>query len=667
LSDDPSGDRSGQPPPLGRGYRALAWLSAAAFALLFVLGVVGAWRETGDAPGLSIDPGDHIRGFAAREDWPRVQAELEAQLRIGLVPGQKVATLTQLGRILALQGATDIAILRLGQALALEPSAHETRRLLIEVLVAAGRHDQVIVNAQEYLRIVPTATEVAQQLAVALERSGRTSEAADVRARFTERGPGAAELPCTELVQSGPAARNLVFVVSDTMRRDRVGAYGSGDSTPAFDRFASGHLRFDRAVSPASWTKPAIASLFTGLVPSHHGLLEDPRLPILNAEHQRAPEANVLPRDIDTLAEALEIAGFRTAAIVANPWLAGAFGFDQGFGHYDDAFARFDAPGRAVTERGLAWLEGLPPDTPYFLYLHYIDAHQPYGAFSPDMIEAARGLLDRDARPVPAEAATALAELRTTQGEPLLESTGLPPKRMLLEVAYDAGIANFDAAFGTLLAALEARDDWDQTSLVVTSDHGEAFYERGYGNHARALHEDELSLPLAARLPGIAPTSGTVSCTTSLVDWRSTLCQYFGLECAADDGQSLLPDGAREDRYVLAEGVPGFPEHRSVQNRRYKLIYEPGGRLGPNLVRDEARGREHPFSLFDLVVDPKERTDLLADPRRQESIAPVFASLRAALEAHDPSAAPVTRAPLDAATRERLEALGYLGGKATTP
>ena len=105
---------------------------------------------------------------------------------------------------------------------------------------------------------------------------------------------------------------------------------------------------------------------------------------------------------------------------------------------------------------------------------------------------------------------------------------GALPSVALLERAYDRGVENFDAALGSLLDGLARHPAWPRTGVIVTSDHGEALYERGYGNHGASLFDDETAVPLVARLPGVVPESGRVDCLVSLVDLMPSLCAYLG-------------------------------------------------------------------------------------------------------------------------------------------
>ncbi len=115
-------------------------------------------------------------------------------------------------------------------------------------------------------------------------------------------------------------------------------------------------------------------------------------------------ETDALSDGFATLAEAYQAAGFRTAAFVSNPWLEGDYGFGQGFEVYDDSFARWDAPGALVSLAAIRWLEGLERGERFFLYLHYLDPHQPYGPLDRAHTLARADELGRDARPLPEEA-----------------------------------------------------------------------------------------------------------------------------------------------------------------------------------------------------------------------------------------------------------------------
>src|SRR4029077_17406555 len=130
--------------------------------------------------------------------------------------------------------------------------------------------------------------------------------------------------PCTEVHLDGPSpARGVVLIINDTMRRDRMGAYGGPAHTPAFDGFARANMLFDHAFTQSPWTKPSIATLFTSIYPSQHGVAHDPQLRNPNDTARTGPivQADILSADFTTIAEVLKAKGYKTAAFVSNPWL----------------------------------------------------------------------------------------------------------------------------------------------------------------------------------------------------------------------------------------------------------------------------------------------------------------------------------------------------------
>jgi len=244
---------------------------------------------------------------------------------------------------------------------------------------------------------------------------------------------------------------NLIVIVSDTMRRDRIGAYGGSARTPAIDAFASENLLFVEAYSQAPWTKPSIATVFTSLYPSQHGVLHHPR-----RQHGGTPrggereimELDVLGEDETTLAEALQSSGLRTAAFVGNPWMSRSFGFAQGFDLYDDSFAGWDVHAEEVSRAGLAWLENLEEGSRFFLYLHYMDCHQPFIPLDDAMFADRIEELNSDPRPVSDAAAAGIAKVVKRADGRAATQAGLRPTIALAEFAYDQGLQQFDRGLG---------------------------------------------------------------------------------------------------------------------------------------------------------------------------------------------------------------------------
>jgi choline-sulfatase len=498
-----------------------------------------------------------------------------------------------------------------------------------------------------------------------LDRRSLAALALAVLAAACAGDPVAPEPPCTALaIDELPESPNVIVIVSDTMRRDRIGIYGGAASTPSFDAFARDHVLFDRAYTNAPWTKPAIGSMFTSLYPSQHGLASHPELRRRVGRSGRGDAlVDVLNGEYSTLAELFRAEGYRTAAFVSNPWMGEEFGFAQGFEIYDDSFARWSVAGDRVSRAGLRWLSGLDPGEPFFLYLHYIDAHRPYGLLTDELVEENLARWAEGPRTNIQEARTLYHGLvhHPQQGlsaESVERLVAIGPTVALIDFVYDRGVEAFDRALGMLLAGLVRHPAWPRTAVLIVSDHGEALFEHQYGSHGLGLHDDEVAIPLAARLPGASAEQGRVDCAVELVDVLPTLCDYAGLVPPEHVfGQSLLERGGESQKarehYAVSEGVMFKPRHRTIRNRNYKLMWEPDGSPAePN--------RE--YALYDLREDPLERRNLAAPQFTTAETRRILETLTARLREAVPEFEPPRPeyAPVDPAVKERLRALGYV-------
>jgi len=259
----------------------------------------------------------------------------------------------------------------------------------------------------------------------------------------------------------GPRIPLMLVVMIDTLRSDHTSLAGYAvDTTPNLVRLAADGAQFDRAYTPASWTRPASASLLTSVAPERH---------------RAAGRLDRLAADQRTWAEVARDAGYRTVAISANPNVLPFWGFARGFGRFID----FDARGWVKQRRDAADLFGraieiideeiISNETPLFLYLHPIDPHHPYDPptavareIYPDFSEKESG---RELRPwaKPHDVDSAIRR-------------------------YDAEIRHVDAEFGRLLDALRSRDLYDEALIIVVADHGEEFFDHGDLYHGRSLY-----------------------------------------------------------------------------------------------------------------------------------------------------------------------------------
>jgi arylsulfatase A-like enzyme len=412
----------------------------------------------------------------------------------------------------------------------------------------------------------------------------------------------------------------------DTLRADHLGAYGHArDTSPNVDRLARQGILFRQAIAPASWTLPSHASMLTGLYPYHHGAV---RFGFLSA----------LAARVDTLAELLWDRGYATAAFTGGSYVGLNRGFAQGF----DVF-RTGRAFSASIEAAIDWMKLIRG--PFFLFLHTYDVHQPYAPGAPydDMFDPDyQGLFRKR---------FARVDLDSAGGVKVLDRRTVEH----LEALYDGEIRKMDQAFATLLQYLASSGRAHDTCVIFTSDHGEEFMEHGnvFHNHA-VLYEELIRVPLIVWCPSRYAGGRVIEQPVSLVDVTPTVLDIATAPIPKKmDGLSLAPALVGRDlpkgRMILSE-VDASIEHEegsvaAVRTAHHKLIrtsWDPA-----------------PL-LFDLHEDPGERHDVRT---KQPAVA---SRLGAVLQAaglprsHSKRARKETPPPTpDAATRERLRALGY--------
>ncbi|MGH9385370.1 MAG: sulfatase-like hydrolase/transferase [Vicinamibacterales bacterium] len=398
------------------------------------------------------------------------------------------------------------------------------------------------------------------------------------------------------------ARLNVLIVTLDTTRADRLGAYGdSSHATSHFDQLARDGVVFERAIAPAPLTLPAHATIFTGVDPPFHGVRDNGGY--LLAETQT------------TLAEVLRAAGWATGAFVGAFVVDSKWGLDQGFDEYVDRFdltrtsdhgisiADISRPASEVVDATLSWL-GTHTDRPFFAWVHFYDAHAPYEPPEPWRSEFA-------SRPY------------------------------LGEIAYA------DAQLGRVIAWLRDRGLLDRTVVVVVGDHGESLGEHSEGTHGLFVYDATVRVPLVVRAPGEAPAGTRIPAVVRSQDVMPTVLALVGVDTPpAVRGRSLVPlmtqkvkdlelDAYSESLY--AQNHFGWAAPRALRAGRYKVIDAP---------RPE---------LYDLDRDPAERSNVF-DERRALGDR-LLEQLRRIDSGRVATSSP---APVDAETRARLAALGYV-------
>lgn len=402
---------------------------------------------------------------------------------------------------------------------------------------------------------------------------------------------------------------SVVLITLDTVRRDRIRCYGYPRiETPAIDRLAAEGIRFESAYAQVPITLPSHTVILTGTYPMFNGV--------------RDFTSAGLPENIPTLAEILRRHGYQTAAFVSSFVLNSMWGLNRGFDLYDDNLGfdtarvknplRLERRGDQTVGRMLAWLTNRK--APFFVWLHLYDAHSPY-------------------RPP----------------EPFLSTYSASP--------YDGEIAFNDSQVARVIARLKTLALYENSLIVLTSDHGESLGEHGEDEHGFFVYNATVCVPLILKLPEPATRGQIFARPVGTVDIAPTIaqvCRIPAAEARSFQGRSLLSATeearASEDRPVYVESYYprnsfGWRDLRSVVTSKFKYIEAPRA------------------ELYDLGRDPAEQTNILA------ANSAVAASLRDQLldfdrrfHGSEASASP----PLDPETLEKLKSLGYVAYESKT-
>jgi arylsulfatase len=431
----------------------------------------------------------------------------------------------------------------------------------------------------------------------------------------------------------------LILISIDCLRADHVSAYGyPRKTTPNLDAFAREAALFRNAVSVSSYTLPTHASMLTGLPPSLHG----------------AASRGRISSDVDTLPELLAADGYHVQGVVSAPFLAPVYGFADGFHTYRLSSDR----AAGLVDQALSFLEegaGLPQ----FLFLHLFDVHAPYsppGEFLDLFGE----------RPKDVSALHSRIQKRTPPGS---EAEIQQAKNL-----YDAEIAYVDRELGRFFEELRGRGLYDRSVIIVTADHGEAFYEHGSWEHGRpflddgpGLFQEIVHVPLLVKAPGAR--GEVVEDVVSQADIFATFLEAARSRGTSAWARSLLdPREAEASRWTVSEFVAAPSVGGSaweVALRRRNMKYSAVFRAHDREELSKATATEE--ALYDLAADPGERRNLMAedagDAERRETVA----SAREALELYrqvvlerrgqGPAEGDLS---LDPELLEKLESLGYV-------
>lgn len=466
-------------------------------------------------------------------------------------------------------------------------------------------------------------------------------------------------------VTSNHAQPNVLLIVMDTVRADHLSLYGYGqDTTPNLKQLAQDSAVYTEAISASDFTLTSHATLFTGMYGSWHGARCQPP----DAIYGRA-----LAPQVPTLAEMLSTKGYRTLGVAANLYLRSDFGLQRGFqdfriprpvpvlaaeswymlrnqmrrilGLFADTsqFDRLYSDGGQINRDFFAVVKRTDLSrVPFFAFLNYMDAHFPYIPPAPfdRRFPGKDGRLRQD-------------DLEAIQGQ-VLGGGPLPSVYSSHSISqYDGGIAYIDAQIGELIRWLRDQNLYDNTMIIVTSDHGEAFGEKRLFLHANSTYQNLLHVALLVKYPHSAHR-GVVNEPVSLTDVVPTVLETLGYPVLPTaQGRSLLQPAAFEPREIFGESFPcpvlHSPDCPEGCTARALISW-------PNKFITSSNGK---YEAYDLSNDPSESRNLFG------SLNPVAQKLRTELTSwvKGMPAQSKQQLKLDPEALQRLKSLGYIGGR----
>jgi len=444
----------------------------------------------------------------------------------------------------------------------------------------------------------------------------------------------------------------ILIISIDAMRPDHLSCYGyDRPTTPAIDSIARDGVLFTRAYTQANWTKPAIASLFTGLYQRHHGITVGSTLIEPDGTVHKGLEPYPLPAGLPVIAETFSASGFRTAGYVENSHIVSAQGFARGFEEYE----RSKPATRAIQE----WLEDLGPDDRAFGFIHLIGPHDPY---------------DRSDRPKYEH-----YRQRFPSVESEIDFTNLDYKKrkdltdndiQAARAAYDTELSYFDGEFvAPLLDWLRQTGRYDRFLIVVTSDHGEELYDHQGWAHGHSLFEEVTRVPLIIKPPKELQISDgaselKVDEIVELIDLYPTLADLAGLDAPENlDGKSVvsLLRGERPvdpRAFAISEYGRSFASHliaATVVQGANKLIERYDVPYGPKVSGFGRHAESLSYQLTGMEERPLEGTLAGETTARLKAVLHEAVGVDNAVVPHDQHEISLSDEEV-----EHLKALGYL-------
>lgn len=444
---------------------------------------------------------------------------------------------------------------------------------------------------------------------------------------------------------------NIILLSIDTLREDGLSCYGNQRKTsPNIDKLSNDSLIFKNVFSQSSWTLPSHMTMITSLYPSTHGCTTSP---IWTGSIERLSDRWI------TLAEVLKQAGYRTAAFTDGQLLGPKFNFDQGFDICDDSGGGI----KKISQKAISWMEDMDGDEPFFLFLHCYDVHNymPPKKFEQMFIGEYDGKLLKYRK-----RGKALPKRITANAFYNLSEDDISYVRAL----YDAEIFATDFEFGKILDYLKSKDLYEEAVIMVTSDHGEEFWEHGGTGHGWSLHQHQLKVPLIWKAPFFPDKGKEIFMSAGLIDIYPTLLEGLGIPIPFEaQGLSLMPYLKGQEypsRSFLAE-ASHLKNQKCLIKEGYSYLYNYFPPIGENLFNIkrllyawravfQARKNE----LYDLNIDPGETKNVinLNQERAKELKNEMFEFIYSYMTVRPSLEIPAHQ--LDEQSKKELRSLGYI-------
>lgn len=454
---------------------------------------------------------------------------------------------------------------------------------------------------------------------------------------------------------------NVVILVIDTLRADRLGLYGYPEPTsPNLDALGKESVVFTSCYAPAPWTLPSVVSLMTSTFPCEHGVIID---------GQRIDPA------LQSLPELLSPLGYATGSFYANPYAGPLPGLDRGYDHC----AFHQATDGAIVQ---AWLSTIG-HAPFFAYIHNIEPHDPYVA--PDRLVSLFGRVSEADKKEIGERLLGyrrLTRIDYANGQPIgttdntadqeASIAGIAQFSDDIDVLYAGAVRDADEKVGSIIATLRETGAWEHTLFIVLSDHGEELYDHGGWQHDQSVYEELVHVPLIVHFPAAAARSGRVDHVVSLVDVVPTILDFLGHGAPPHHrGRSLMPimpstDAPGSSHPASASDAMCVPSVRINRKKYFKPYVDSRGHVNIVVRESTLKGiynvEPKTLELYDLSVDPGEQRDLATDRPDAAARLTAFAAewLRDCVRLGAARGGPKDPEELDETVRARLRSLGYV-------